>query len=271
MYNNKQEIFTAPDGRNETINLIGQGAGIILEPGIYCEALVGAHNGAVDLFTAIVTFEPGRSLERHTHPHAESITLLKGEASIEIENRRYRLHQYDNITIPAGVAHKVNCLSDKQEALFHIAMPVSTPQRQPIEQTYDHFRNIPDSTNGPSGKEYITRFDHANRYDAGMNTAFIDFFNEALLPGVAMSGGLGVFYKNGRLPAHFHAFDESICIIAGEAVCVTQNNKYTLSSLSTALQPKELPHYFINPFEEEMYMIWVYAGAMPVRTEVEDF
>lgn len=259
------------DGRLEIINPIGTGAIVALAEGIICEAQVGAHNKAVNLFTAIVTFQPGKSLPAHRHPHSESITLLNGDAIIEVENRRYHLKQYDNITIPENVIHKVINNSTAEKAVFHIAMPVSVPQRDIIENIFETHIDMSDDVNGKSGKEYITRYHSAARYNAGSNTEFIDYFNESMLPGVGMSGGLGVFYQSGRLPAHFHAFDESICIITGEAICVTQQKKYILSDLSTALQPHGLPHYFINPYPEKMYMLWVYAGAMPVRTEVEEF
>lgn len=271
MNTNVKLSSTSPDGRVEIINPMGTGAMAILAPGIICEAQVGAHNKSVNLYTAIVTFEAERTLPAHTHPHSESITLLKGEAIVEVENRRYYLHQYDNITIPGNVIHKVINSSKNEKAVFHIAMPVSIPEREFKEDVIIEYIVVQDNFNGKSGKEYITRFNKANRYNAGTGTAFIDYFNEAMLEGVGMSGGLGIFYKDGRLPAHFHAFDESICIISGEAICVTQHNKYILSDFSTALQPHGLPHYFINPYQNEMYMIWVYAGAMPVRTEVEDF
>lgn len=262
---------TSADGRLETITPIGSGQLIELAPGIICEAQVGAFNKAVNLFTAIVTFDAERALPAHTHPHSESITLLKGSAIVEVENRRYHLQQFDNITVPENVIHRVINSSSTEQAVFHIAMPVAAPQRNLEEPNVEEYIAIPNDLNGKSGKEYITRFHNAERYDAGSSTAFIDYFNEAMLPGVNMSGGLGIFYQQGRLPAHFHAFDESICIISGEAICITQQNKYTLSNLSTALQPHGLPHYFINPYEKEMFMIWVYAGAMPVRTEVADF
>ncbi len=257
--------------RLETISTIGSGIMAELAPGVTCEAQVGEHNKAVNLFTAIVTFEAGKSLPAHTHPHSESITLLEGDAIVEVENRRYHLSQYDNITIPKDTVHNVVNCSSGDKAIFHIAMPASVPQRKNSEQIFDNYLPMPDDLNGKSAKEYITRFRIADNYNAGSHTAFIDYFNESILAGVGMSGGLGVFYKGGRLPAHFHAFDESICIISGEAVCVTLQRRYKLSNLSTALQPQGLPHYFINPYDTEMIMIWVYAGAMPVRTEVDDF
>ena len=263
--------FAPAVGRRETIIPFGRGLITTLAPGIFCAAHVGAHNQAINLFTAIVTFDGACSLPMHTHPHSESITLLTGEAIVEVENRRYRLKQFDNITIPRETAHKVTNISPAEKAVFHIAMPVSTPSRVLTESIVSDYTSIQDDFIGISGKECITRFNSAKRYDAGSDTAFIDYFNDEMISGVGMSGGIGKFFRNGRLPAHYHSFDESICIISGEAICVTQQNNYPLSVLSTALQPQGLPHYFINPYQKEMYMIWVYAGAMPVRTEVTEF
>lgn len=257
--------------RVETITTVGNGAIMELAPGIQCEALVGKHNGAVNLFTAIVTFAPETQLPAHTHPHAESITLLSGQAIIEIENRRYNLFPMDNVTIPSGYVHLVKNISKNQPAVLHIAMPVSTPQRDLITPSYATYDDMADDFSGKTVAEYITRYSNAERYNAGSGTEFINYFNEELIAGIGMSGGFGLFHKNGRLPAHFHDFDESICIVLGEAICVTERNRYTLSGLSTALQPHGLPHYFINPFDQTMSMIWVYAGAMPIRTEVADF
>ncbi len=45
-----------------------------------------------------------------------------------------------------------------------------------------------------------------------------------------MSGGYGLFQPGGRLPAHVHDFDESICIIDGEATCVVEGRRHTMSS-----------------------------------------
>jgi quercetin dioxygenase-like cupin family protein len=120
------------------------------------------------------------------------------------------------------------------------------------------------------GKERVTRFKTAKRLEAGPGTSFIDYFNHDLMPGSEMSGGYGLFHAGGRLPAHFHDFDESICIIEGSAVCVVEGRRYQQSGCSTALQPRGRVHYFINESNEPMAMIWVYAGPMPERVIVDE-
>jgi len=90
------------------------------------------------------------------------------------------------------------------------------------------------------------------------------------IDGIEMSGGYGVFAPGGRLPAHIHDFDESICIVQGDATCVVEGRRYTMSGCATALQPRGRVHYFINDSNGPMAMIWVYAGPKPERLVVDE-
>src|SRR5439155_18924620 len=116
----------------------------------------------------------------------------------------------------------------------------------------------------------INRFKMAKRFEAGAGATFIDFFNEELMPGIEMSGGYGVFTRGGRLPAHIHDFDESICIVQGNATCVVEGRRYSMSDYATALQPRGRVHYFVNESDGPMAMIWVYAGLNPERLVVDE-
>ena len=126
-----------------------------------------------------------------------------------------------------------------------------------------------ESANVP-GKERVTRLATATRSEAGPGTSFIDHFNQDLMPGIEMSGGYGLFQPGGRLPAHFHDFDESICIIQGTSVCVVEGRRHTMANCSTALQPRGRVHYFVNESKEPMAMIWVYGGPIPERVLVDE-
>ena len=85
-----------------------------------------------------------------------------------------------------------------------------------------------------------------------------------------MSGGYGLFHPGGRLPAHVHDFDESICIISGTAMCIVEGRRYSMSDCATALQPRGRVHYFINESKVTMEMLWVYAGPRPERIMVDE-
>lgn len=258
-----------PD-RFEKVYQLGEGVSINLASGVICESLVGNHTEVLNLFTGIVFFDPGTTLPAHTHPHAESITLLSGQAIIDVDDRRYILNPLDNITLPGDVVHRVQNISKDQQAVFHVAMPTVNPHRDLVDYNITEFITVSNDFNGHKGPERVTRYKTAVRYPAGPQTEFIDFFNDSFIPGIGMSGGYGLFYNGGRLPAHLHDFDESICIVEGEATCFVEGRKYTMSNFTTAMQPRGRVHYFINQSQQPMSMIWVYAGPKPERIEVDD-
>jgi quercetin dioxygenase-like cupin family protein len=257
-----------PD-RPEAMNPVGTGPTTELEPGVVFECLVGAHNGARKLSTGLVTFEAGAELPYHAHPFSESITLLRGQAEVEVEGRCYELGPLDNVVIPRDLAHAARNLASRGPAVFHIAMATEAPTRTPVDRVFSR-RLMPESAAGPKGAERVNRFRTAPRSEAGPNTEFVDFFNEDLIPGIEMSGGYGLFHPSGRLPAHVHDFDESICIIEGGAICVVEGRRYPMSDCATALQPRGRVHYFINESNELMAMLWVYAGPVPERLVVDE-
>ncbi|MDB5348816.1 MAG: hypothetical protein JWN86_63 [Planctomycetota bacterium] len=257
-----------PD-RPEVMTAVGSGKPFDIQPGVRLECLVGTHNQARGLTTGIVTIDRSTALAYHTHTFSESITLLQGRAIVAVEGREYDLAHLDNVLIPRGPAHQIRNASDLEPAVFHIALASDVPSRTLVT---DAFQRQPmlELAAGIEGAERVTRFLSAPRFEAGPNTAFIDFFNETLVPGIEMSGGYGLFSKGGRLPAHVHDFDESICIIQGEATCIVEGNRYLLRENATALVPRGRVHYFINESEEPMAMIWVYAGPSPIRMIVDE-
>jgi quercetin dioxygenase-like cupin family protein len=257
-----------PD-RPEHLCAVGRGEVIEIAPGVRFECLVGRHNGARHLTTGIVTFGPGAVLPSHTHPFSESVTLLEGALSAEVEGRRYRLARLDNIVIPPGRAHLVTNPSPSAPATVHVAMASGTPTRSLVAESFA-MSIMPDDSCGLERAERVTRFATANRGSAGPNTVFIDGFNSDLMPGIEMSGGYGLFQPGGRLPAHVHDFDESICIVSGTATCVVEGRRYSMSDRATALQPRGRVHYFVNESERPMEMLWVYAGPVPERIIVAE-
>jgi 2-keto-3-deoxy-L-rhamnonate aldolase RhmA/quercetin dioxygenase-like cupin family protein len=257
-----------PD-RSEVMNPPGSGKTIEIDRGVTFECLVGAHNGARNLTTGIVTFAPESTLAYHTHPFTESVTILAGEAIIEVEGRRYDLEPLDNVVIPPGVAHHVRNTSPATPATFHIAMATDVPTRTLVERSFSR-KAMPEEMDGFPGAERVNRYKTARRFEAAPGATFIDFFNRDLMPGIEMSGGYGLFRPGGRLPCHIHDFDESICIVQGTATCVVEGKRYTMSGNATALQPRGRCHYFINDSDGPMAMIWVYAGPVPERMVLEE-
>jgi quercetin dioxygenase-like cupin family protein len=221
------------------------------------------------LTTGFVTFTPGATLPYHLHAYSESITLVRGAATVEVEGRSYALERLDNVVIPAGLAHTARNTSTSEPAVFHIAMAMDVPSRTLVTKFFSQ-RPMPAASTGFPGAERVNRFATAPRGAAGPNTEFIDCFNADLMPGLEMSGGYGLFHPGGRLPAHVHDFDESICILSGQATCMVEGRRYSMSDGATALQPRGRVHYFINKSGGPMEMLWVYAGPRPQRIVVDE-
>jgi 2-dehydro-3-deoxyglucarate aldolase/4-hydroxy-2-oxoheptanedioate aldolase len=255
---------TTPD-RDEVITSLDAGQAVELEPGVVMEALVGNFNTARGLTTGIVTMQPEALLNYHTHPCGESITALEGEVEISVEGRTYRLGPLDNITIPRWLPHQARNPDPGNECRLHVSLAMSVPEREPVARTFDR-ADMPTDSNGTPGFERVTRFSQADRLQGiGPGAEFIDYFNASLMPGIEMSGGFARFDPGGRLPDHLHDFDESICIIRGNASCLVEGRQYSLSNCATAMIPRGRVHYFINDSSDQMDMIWVYAGPMPER------
>jgi 2-keto-3-deoxy-L-rhamnonate aldolase RhmA/quercetin dioxygenase-like cupin family protein len=257
-----------PD-RREVVTPAGAGPTVAIGPKVTFECLVGQFNGARNLTTGLVRFEPSSRLAYHSHPYAEAVTLLSGSLAIEVQGRAYTLGRLDNLVVPPGLPHAAMNVSSTQTAVLHAAMATGEPKRTLVDRFFSR-RAMPEDCPGTPRAERLTRFQAAQRFEAGKGAAFIDFFNEDLVPGIEISGGYGLFQPGGRLPAHVHDFDESISIVEGEATCVVEGRRYRLSGCATALQPRGRVHYFVNASQSPMAMIWVYGGPRPERLVVAE-
>jgi mannose-6-phosphate isomerase-like protein (cupin superfamily) len=258
----------ATDGRAEHIQRPVDSKITAVVPGVELRSLVSAQCGSRDLFTALLTLAPKASYPLYTRPFTEVLILVEGDASIEIEDRRYRLSAFDAVTVCARVPRRVVNLSSSQPAVLHVSLASATP-----EQTWVNGRFVvaEQSTNelGRAGAERICRQDAAARFDLAPFARFQDLFN-ADLGAHGICGGYGLFEPGARLPCHRHEFDESITIVQGMATCIVEGRRYELSANATALVPQGRCHYFINLTLEPMAMIWVYAGARPDRIVMDE-
>ncbi|MEZ6062648.1 MAG: aldolase/citrate lyase family protein [Planctomycetaceae bacterium] len=265
----KRPTAMQPD-RDEVVTRLSDVSPVEIQSAVTFEALVGGFNAARNLTTGIVTFQPSAVLDRHRHPCSESITVLEGEIEVTVEGRVYRLSPLDNIVIPRWVPHTARNPDSEKPTMLHVAMAISVPERELVTRQFP-LEQMPSTSSGLPGCERVTRYQTAQRtFGVGPGAEFVDYFNAELIPGIEMSGGFARFQPGGRLPAHLHDFDESICITAGTATCLVEGQRYSLSGCATAMVPRGRIHYFVNESPATMDMIWVYAGPMPERIVVEE-
>jgi 2-keto-3-deoxy-L-rhamnonate aldolase RhmA/quercetin dioxygenase-like cupin family protein len=252
-------------GRSEVVVPRGSGSKIEIGAGVVFEGL--PHGRTQHLTTGFTTFAPGAQLPYHRQAHAESLTLVSGEAIVEVEGRMYALERYDNLTVPAGLARAALNASTGQPAVFHVALPTAKPEQTPVEQFFSR-RRMPDDTIGHDGAEHLTRHRSAASYTAGADTTCIDFFNGELVPGVEMSGGWARFAPGGRQPAHAYDCDAVVAVVEGAARCVVEGRHHALDAGAMLLQPRGQVLSIANEADEPLVAIWVCASPMPGRRVV---
>jgi quercetin dioxygenase-like cupin family protein len=250
------------DPRVESIRP-GNGEAVSLGRGLWFREFVSQACAAEGFSTGTTTFSPGALARYHKHAFSEAITILSGGAQVRIEGRSYLLEPFDCISVPAGVAHEVTNGSQKSPLSALSAFASAVPSSELVDQVFAiHSCGLANPSPDP---ESIVRFAHAETYELSEGAEFRDLF-ASRFGALGICGGYGRFQPGASLPCHIHQFDESITIVEGDAVCLVQGNRYTLSRCDTAFVPEGRPHRFLNDSDFPMAMIWVYAGSEPERT-----
>ncbi len=224
--------------------------------------------GATNFSTGLGVFKPGSILPWHTHPVSEAVTIVSGIACLSIQGRAYRLTSLDCAHIPAGVAHRMQNDDPLCDLVTHSAFGSANPSRELVTETFP-FEGRGSGSPRSTDPESIVRFNQNPVYELSENAFFTDLFARRL-GSVGICGGYGRFLPGASLPCHIHDYDESITIVKGAATCLVQGRRYEVSDCATAYIPQGIPHRFVNTSEQEMAMIWVYAGDEPDRRVVEN-
>lgn len=235
--------------------------------GVELREFVSAACGARGVSSGTAFFQPRGELPYHKHPCSEAMTVLKGEADVRVEGRRYRLRELDSIHFPAGIAHSVLNSQGNEVLLAHWAFATAFPGRELVRIDFP-MRDGQDSNASLEVPERVMRFREAEIYELAEKAYFTDLFGSRF-GATGICGGYGRFEAGASLPCHVHRCDESITIISGLAVCQVMGQESQLSDCDTAFVPQGLPHRFLNRTSETMAMIWVYASDEPERTIVE--
>ena len=222
--------------------------------------------GATRLSTGIASFKPGACLTYHAHTFSEAVTVLEGRARAFVEGRVYHLNRLDCIHVPAGVAHQVENDDPKKGLVAHWAFATARPTRELVDGIFP-VRDMGSKDADESEPETVVRHRPDAVYELSKNAFFVDLFARRF-GADGICGGHGWFLPGASLPCHIHDFDESITIVKGTATCLVQGRRYKVSGFDTVFIPKGLPHRFLNLSNDEMEMVWVYAGSEPDRRVV---
>ncbi len=92
--------------RSAEIATVDRGGGVFSLP------MVSRDVGAKNLMTGMTVFPAGGGIALHTHNTEETVVILEGEATCEVEGDRHHLVQFDAAYIPAGLRHRFSNAGD---------------------------------------------------------------------------------------------------------------------------------------------------------------
>ncbi|MFJ9558430.1 cupin domain-containing protein [Streptomyces fuscichromogenes] len=70
--------------------------------------------GAEVFLTGQTLFDGGAGIALHTHNCPESVTILEGDAIVEIDGTEHRVTRFDTTYVPAGTPHRFRNASDTE-------------------------------------------------------------------------------------------------------------------------------------------------------------
>jgi len=76
------------------------------DKGIWVKKLAVPETGTESISVGVATFDPGVSLPCHIHNCEESITIIEGDAFVDVAGKRTRMEPYDTSHVPAGTPHR---------------------------------------------------------------------------------------------------------------------------------------------------------------------
>src|SRR5205814_1757681 len=201
--------------------LVGSAELVAVVPtGVELLSFVSANCGARDFSTGLATFQPRGYVQLHRHTFSEAITVVEGEALLQVESRTYRMQAPDCAHIPAGTAHTVRNEGGSGKLVVHSSFASALPTRELVDENFPvKERGFGDAQ--PGDPEMLMRFRKSPVYELADGAFFIDLFARRF-GAVGICGGYGRFRPGASLPCHTHHFDESITIVTGQAHCMVQ-------------------------------------------------
>jgi quercetin dioxygenase-like cupin family protein len=86
--------------RIDSLPVVERGDGIQTIP------LVTREIGSKHMTTGLTRFPAGAKVPLHSHNCDEQVTILEGQAEVEIDAQRHKLHAYDTTLVPANKPHR---------------------------------------------------------------------------------------------------------------------------------------------------------------------
>jgi HTH-type transcriptional repressor of puuD len=112
----------------------------------------------------------------------------------------------------------------------------------------------------------LIRPDQVTPFDRGNGVVTIPYVGRWNADDNAITTGQTVFAPGTGLPVHSHNVEESVLILAGEAIAEIDGERFDLVAGEATWVPAGIPHRFLNRGDGPMRIYWVYGGRDVTRT-----
>jgi HTH-type transcriptional repressor of puuD len=112
----------------------------------------------------------------------------------------------------------------------------------------------------------LIRPDEVVPFDRGNGVVTIPYVGRWNAEDNRITTGQTVFAPGTGLPVHSHNVEESVLILAGEAIAEIDGEPFDLVAGEATWVPAGVPHRFLNRGDSPMRIYWVYGGREVTRT-----
>jgi quercetin dioxygenase-like cupin family protein len=112
----------------------------------------------------------------------------------------------------------------------------------------------------------LIRPDQVLPFDRGNGVVTIPYVGRWNAEDNRITTGQTVFAPGTGLPVHSHNVEESVLILAGDAIAEIDGERFDLVAGEATWVPAGVPHRFLNRGDSPMRIYWVYGGREVTRT-----
>jgi quercetin dioxygenase-like cupin family protein len=112
----------------------------------------------------------------------------------------------------------------------------------------------------------LIRPDEVVPFDRGNGVVTIPYVGRWNAEDNRITTGQTVFAPGTGLPVHSHNVEESVLILAGDAIAEIDGERFELVAGEATWVPAGVPHRFLNRGDSPMRIYWVYGGREVTRT-----
>jgi len=98
----------------DEVQPLPRGGGILSLP------LFGGHTAGAKFATGMTVFPPGAAIALHSHNVDESVTVLEGAGTAEIDGDELKVRRYTTTYVPAGINHRFINTGEGEMRIFWV-------------------------------------------------------------------------------------------------------------------------------------------------------